>query len=191
MKITIVGGGNLGTLLGAVFAQKGNSVTIHTSKPHKFSKELEVYDNKDNLLYQGTIEKATDDWKEAIENADLIWVTVPPQLFVETANLMLPHVKKGQLVGIIPGAGAAEFAFKPLIDKGVLFFGLCRVPTIARLKEYGKSSYMLGPAPFLLIGSIPANKAEYVCKYVQPLFDMECRPVATYLTVAFTPSNPV
>lgn len=191
MKITIVGGGNLGTLLAASFAMKGNDVTIHTSKPEKFSKELEIYDKEDVLLGKGCINKATSDWKEAIEEADLVWVTVPPQLFFETAKNIEPYAHEGQMIGIVPGAGAAEFAFRPLIEKGVKFFGLARVPSIARLKEYGKSSYMLGPAPELLIGSIPAGNAVEICENIQPLFDMKCRPVANYLVVAFTPSNPV
>lgn len=191
MRISIIGGGNLGTLLAAVFAQRGNEVIIHTSKPDKFSKELEVYGKKDELLFRGSIFKATNNWREAIEDSELIWVTVPPQMFVETAKLMLPYIKRNQMVGIIPGAGAAEFAFKPLIEKGIKFFGLARVPTIARLKEYGKSSYLLGPAPELLIGSIPAGEAQHICDFIQPLYSMKCRPVANYLAVAFTPSNPV
>ena len=191
MKITIVGGGNLGTLLAALFASKGNDVVIYTSKPEKFAKRLEVYNKNDELVCSGDIKQATNDWKIAIEFADIIWVTVPPQLFYETADLMFPYVKQGQMIGIIPGAGAAEFAFKSIIEKGAIFFGLARVPTIARLKEYGKSSYELGPAPELLIGSIPSNKAAKICKTIQPLFPMRCRTVPNYLNVAFTPSNPV
>lgn len=191
MKVTIIGGGNLGTLMAASFANKGNSVTIQTSKPEKFSKELEVYNNKEELLYKGTLANVTNNWEESIKGADLIWVVVPPQLFIETANAMEPYVSKGQMVGLVPGAGAAEFAFKKLIDKEIRFFGLARVPSIARLKEYGKSTYMLGPAPELLIGSIPAGNSRKICEEIQPLFDMNCRPVANYLAVAFTPSNPV
>lgn len=191
MKVTIIGGGNLGTLLAAAFAYRNNEVIIHTSKPEKFSKVLEAYSKDDEVLFKGEISKATNDWKEAVEGADLIWVTVPPQLFVETANAMEPYVSKGQMIGIIPGAGAAEFAFRALIEKGVRFFGLARVPSIARVKEYGKSSYVLGPAPELLIGSIPASNAKGICEEIQPLFQVKCRPVANYLAVAFTPSNPV
>lgn len=191
MKVTIIGGGNLGTLLGAAFAYRNNEVIIHTSKPEKFSKVLEAYSKDDKVLFKGEISKATNDWKEAVEGADLIWVTVPPQLFVETANAMEPYVSKGQMIGIIPGAGAAEFAFRALIEKDVRFFGLARVPSIARVKEYGKSSYVLGPAPELLIGSIPASNAKGICEEIQPLFQVKCRPVANYLAVAFTPSNPV
>ncbi len=191
MKVTIIGGGNLGTLLAASFASRGHNVTLHTSKPEKFSKELEGYDKEDKLLFKGTVSNITKDWKEAIEGADLIWVTVPPQMFIETAKKMEPYVEAGQMVGIIPGAGAAEFAFKAIIEKGARFFGLARVPSIARLKEYGKSSYVLGPAPELLIGSIPAGNAPKICEEIQPLYSMKCRPVANYLAVAFTPSNPV
>lgn len=191
MKITIIGGGNLGTLLGATFAYRGNEVTIHTSKPTQFSKELEVYNGNDEFLFKGTVHKITEDWKDSIEGAELIWVTVPPQMFVETANFMEPYIKPGQMLGIIPGAGAAEFAFEKLINKGVKFFGLARVPSIARVKEYGKSAYMLGPAPELVIGSIPANNSKMICEAIQPLFTIKCRPVANYLAIAFTPSNPV
>lgn len=38
MKVTIIGGGNLGTLMAATFAYRGHEVTIRTSKPEKFSK---------------------------------------------------------------------------------------------------------------------------------------------------------
>lgn len=191
MKITIVGAGNLGTLMAAMFANRGNEVTVHSSKPERFSKEIEVYNKDDKLLYVGSLKNITSDWKEAVVDADLIWVTVPPQLFKKTAQELEPYLHKGQMLGVVPGAGAAEFAFEKIIDKGVEFFGLARVPSIARLKEYGKSTYMLGPAPELLIGSIPARNSEKISASIQPLFDIKCRPVANYLAVAFTPSNPV
>lgn len=191
MKVSIIGGGNLGTLLAAAFAYRENDVVLHTSKPEKFSKELEGYGKDDELLFKGTVSNITNDWKEAVEGADVIWVTVPPQMFIETAKKMEPHVSEGQMIGIIPGAGAAEFAFKAIIDKGARFFGLARVPSIARVKEEGKSAYVLGPAPELLIGSIPAKNAKQICEEIQPLYQIKCRPVANYLAVAFTPSNPV
>lgn len=191
MKVTIIGGGNLGILLGAAFSCRGHEVTIRTSRPEQFSKELEAYNKDNQLIYKGTISVVTNNWKTAIEGADVVWVTVPPQLFIKTAEAMEPYVSKGQMVGIVPGAGAAEFAFKSIIEKDVRFFGLARVPSIARIKEIGKSSFLLGPAPELLIGSIPARDANQICKEIQPLFSMKCRPIANYLAVAFTPSNPV
>lgn len=189
MKITIIGGGNLGTLMGAMFAHKRNEVTIHTSKPEKYEKKIEVYNNNEEFLYSGILSNVTNNWKEAIEEAELIWITVPPQLFFDTAKLIEPYIKQGQMIGLVPGAGAAEFAFAPLIEKGVKFFGLARVPSIARLKEYGKSVYMLGPAPELLVGSIPANNSKEICTAIQPLFDMVCRPLANYGDMKVTEVN--
>ena len=191
MKVSIIGGGNLGVLMGAAFAHKGHEVVIRTSRPDQFGKELKAYDKDDNLVYCGSISQVTSDWEIAVEDADVVFVTVPPQLFVETAKCMESFVHKGQMIGIVPGAGAAEFAFKSIIEKGIRFFGFARVPSIARVKEAGKSSYILGPAPELLIGSIPADISLQICNEIQPLFSMKCRPVANYLTVAFTPSNPV
>jgi len=191
MNITIIGGGHLGTLLSATFAYRGHNVTLHTSKYAMFSKEIDVYDKNEKNLFRGSINKITNDREDAVVGADIIWVVVPPHVFKETARSIKPYIRKGQLLGVVPGAGAAEFAFKSIIEKDVDFFGLARVPSIARLKEPGKSVYMLGPAPELLIGSIPAMNAGEICKKIQPLFNINCRPVSNYLAVAFTPSNPV
>ena len=40
MKITIVGGGNIGTLMAAEFAAKGNEVIMFTSSPERFDKKI-------------------------------------------------------------------------------------------------------------------------------------------------------
>lgn len=191
MKVTIIGGGNLGTLLGASFADKGHEVTIHTSKPEVFSTELEAYSKDDELILKGTIKKATNDWKEAIEGAEVIWITLPPQMFQYAVEKIEPYIQPGQMIGMIPAAGAAEFAFRSIIEKGVTFFGVARVPSIARVKEYGKSAYMLGPAPEVVIGSIPAKASKEICEKVKSMYSMNCRAVPNYLAVAFTPSNPI
>lgn len=191
MKISIVGGGNLGTYMACSFANKGHDVKIITSRPQDFSKKLKIYSEDEKLISEGTISVATDDMRDGIENSEIIFITVPPQLFSITAQRLDPIIKKNQSIGIVPGAGGAEFAFKKIINKGVNFFGFARVPTIARLKEYGSSVYMLGEAPELLIGSIPSNIASDICNNISELFDMECIPVPNYLNVSFTPSNPI
>lgn len=191
MKISIIGGGNLGTYMACSFANKGHDVNIITSRPKDFSKKLKIYSEDEKLISEGKISLATDNMKDGIENSQIIFITVPPQLFSVTAQKLDPLIKNNQSIGIVPGAGGAEFAFKKIINKGVNFFGFARVPTIARLKEYGKSVYMLGEAPELLIGSIPSNNASMICDNIKELFDMKCLPVPNYLNVSFTPSNPI
>lgn len=56
MNITVVGGGNVGTLMAAELAKKGHKVTVYTSKPECWRMHIVVFDTKDNLLLEGNIQ---------------------------------------------------------------------------------------------------------------------------------------
>lgn len=191
MKIAVIGGGNIGTLMAAELANKGHIVTVHTSRADCWKKQIEVFDAKDNFLLEGNIQCVTGDIKQAVDDADMILITVPAQTFQSVSRKLFPYVKKGQYIGVIPGSGGAEFAFKPLIEKGCIFFGLQRVHSIARLKERGKSVYMLGRKKRLEIGSIPREQSFEVAVMLEGMFDMPCIALPNYLSVTLTPSNPI
>ncbi len=191
MNITIIGGGNIGTLMAAEFAFKGHGVTIYTSKPSLWNKELEVYDADENLLLKSSVCNITDSMEVALKNAEYIWVVMPAQLFPELSEKMLPFLKKGQKIGVVPGSGGAEFAFKDALKKGCTLFGFQRVHSIARLKKYGKAVYQLGRKDELQIGAIPSCETSDICKTVSELFDMKCLELPNYLSVTLTPSNPI
>lgn len=191
MKITVIGGGNIGTLMSAEFAFKGHQVTIYTSDPARWNKELCVYDNDDNFILCGTLFDVTNNLPSAIKDANLIIVTYPAEMFKDLAEKLEPLVNATQLIGVVPGSGGAEFAFSSLLDKGVTLFGLQRVHSIARLKEYGKSVYMLGRKSSLEIGTIPASKSQIVCDIIQRLLDIPCVSLPNFLNVTLTPSNPI
>ncbi len=191
MNITIIGGGNVGTLMAAEFASKGHRVTIYTSGPEKWEKSISVYSAEEKLLFSSEIDKITNSFEEAVTGAECIWITLPAFMFAKTAGDLYPYVKKGQYIGIVPGSGGAEFAFGRLVDKGCILFGLQRVHSIARVREYGRSVYMLGRKPELKIGSIPSKAAAAVCNLAEELFDMKCIALENYLAVTLTPSNPI
>ena len=191
MKNTVIGGGNIGTLMAAEMAAKGHEVTVYTSKPERWNKEIDVYDPQDHKLLTGSISKITSDMQEALSEAEIIWITMPSQVFAELGKKMLPYVRSGQYIGVVPGSGGAEFAFRHLIDIGCVLFGLQRVHSIARLKEYGKSVYMLGRKSKLEIGAIPADASVKVKPVLESMFDMPCTSLPNYLSVTLTPSNPI
>lgn len=191
MNIAIIGGGNVGTLMAAEFAYKGHNVKMYTSKPERWSKDIDVYSAAEELLFSGRISKVTDSLREALEDAEYIWITLPAFLFGKLANEMFPYVGKGQYIGIIPGTGGAEFAFRRLLQKGCILFGLQRVHSIARVKEYGKSVYMLGRKEKLYLGAIPSKENIAVSSVIEELFDIQCRALDNYLSVTLTPSNPI
>ncbi len=191
MNVTIIGGGNIGTLMAAEMANYGHSVTVYTSKPKAWSNLIQVFDANEGHILTGKLSVVTDSLENAVNNAEIILITFPAQVFQSIAEKLLPLVNSNQIIGVIPGSGGAEFAFSELIKKGCTLFGLQRVHSIARLKEYGKSVYMLGKKAELQIGVIPRRKTEAVADIVSKLFKMPCVCLANYLCVTLTPSNPI
>lgn len=121
----------------------------------------------------------------------LIWVVVPAEMFIGMGQRIVPLIQTGQMVGVVPGSGGAEFAFRGVIEKGGILFGLQRVHSIARIEEYGKSVHMLGRKRKLELGSIPARKSAQLNEIVGEMFDMPCTALPNYLSVTMTPSNPI
>ncbi len=191
MKISVIGGGNIGTLMAAEFAHRGHNTTMYTSKPQDWSKSIAVFDAADNLLFNAELFDITNNLKLAVSNAEIIFITFPAEMFANIAKQLLPHIRAGQKIGIVPGSGGAEFAFKPLIDKGAVLFGLQRVHSIARLKEKGKSVYMLGRKKELQIAAIPFDKSHEIADNLNSLLDMPSVILPNYLSVTLTPSNPI
>lgn len=191
MNITVIGGGNIGTLMAAEFAAKKHNVTVYTPKVEKWSRQLIVYNPQREVLMESCISCVTDCMETAVKDADYIWIVLPAFLFSDIAQKMLPYVQKGQKIGVVPGSGGAEFAFGPLMKKGCVLFGLQRVHSIARLKQYGKSVYMLGRKSSLQLAAIPAKEAAAIGKEVEELFDIPTEVLPNYLCVTLTPSNPI
>lgn len=190
MKVTIVGYGNIGTLMAAEMAYRGHSVTVYTSSVPD-SNTIEVYDQSENCILSGKMDLITDNLEEAVKGAEVIWITLPSQMFEEFAERLYSYIEPKQIIGVVPGSGGAEFAFRKLIAKGCIMVGLQRVHSIARIKERGKSVYMLGKKDELQVGVIPKEQTEKMTEMVRHLFDMPCVMLDNYLCVTLTPSNPI
>ncbi len=66
MKITIVGGENIGTQFAAVHcAEKGHAVTVYTSKPDLYDGRLNIVDEHGVVTHEGDILIATNNPKVA------------------------------------------------------------------------------------------------------------------------------
>ncbi len=191
MKITIIGGGNIGTLVAAELANKGHDVIIYSSTVKNFQEIIDVYDVNDTLLFSSKIKGITNDLKQSVIGANFIFITYPASMFVELAGKLEKYIKSDQIIGVVPGSGGAEFAFGKIIKRGTVFFGLQRVHSIARIKEYGKSVYMLGRKHSLSVSAIPASKNQMVANMLEEMFDMPCYQMPNYLNITLTPSNPI
>lgn len=186
-----MGGGNIGTQFAVHCAEKGNDVYIYTSKPNKFAKEIQIVDHTGKVIHEGIIKEATNSEKEAFENSDLIFVTVPSFAMGQVAKKIIPYLNENTIIGIIPGNGGGEYAFKKALDKGAIIFGLQRVPSVARLVEYGKRVQATGYRKKLKVASLPQKFASYISSIISEIFEMPCTPLSNYLNLTLTPSNPI
>ncbi len=191
MKITIIGGGNIGTLLAGELSYKGHEVTVYTSKPNEWNKEISVLNTNNQVVMSGILTHVTNDIKEAVQSAEMIWITMPAMMFAKVSQMVGAYIHKGQIVAVAPGSGGAEFYFKNIVEKGGVLLGMQRVHSIARLKQYGKSVYMLGRKKELDVAAIPMNQTDACADIINRLLNIPCKALPNYLCVTLTPSNPI
>lgn len=191
MNITIVGAGNVGTQFAVHCAEKGHKVTIYGSKPEKISRKLTVVDENDEVIHKGTIAKATNSEEEAFSNADLIFVTMPATLMKSNAAKIEPFARPGMKICIAPGTGGGECAFRGCIEKGAAVFGVQRVPSVARLVEYGKTVRAVGYRGEMFVAALPNSETAECSKLIESILDIKTSPLPNYLNITLTPSNPI
>ena len=190
MKVVIIGGGNIGTQL-AVHCSQENETYIYTSTPDVFVPDIQIVDEHDKVTLTGKDIKATNDAKTAFTDADYIFITYPAFLRGKVADELLPFVHKKMRIGIVPGTGGGECAFKEHIAKGATVFGLQRVPSVARLIEKGKKVRAVGYRDQLYVASLPASAAKNIAADVAKFIGIACDAMPNYLNLTLTPSNPI
>ncbi|WP_080796978.1 NAD/NADP-dependent octopine/nopaline dehydrogenase family protein [Arabiibacter massiliensis] len=190
MNITVIGGGNVGSLLAADCAKKGHAVTVFASDAPNWSANMDVFDADERLLFSAQLGCVTDKLDEAVRNADLIWVTYPLNALGSIAEELFPYTRSSQIIGITPGA-CGEFFFAEHVRRGCTLFGLQRVHSIARIKERGRSVYELGRKPEVQVATIPSSAVGDIGVLVEELLDTPAVRLPNYLVETLTPSNPI
>ena len=188
--VAVIGGGNVGTQFAAVSASHGYEVRMLCSRPEAFSDTLEIIDEHGKVT-SGSLSLVSSDIPEVVTGADVIIVTYPAFMLEKLGQQLLPFVHEGQVIIMLPGTGGAEFAFHDLIRKGVVLSGVQRVPSVARLEEYGKRVRCEGLRSEMFLASVPRANTASICEFVAHLFGIRCTPLPNYLCVTLTPSNPI
>ena len=191
MIITIVGGGNIGTQFAVHCAEKGHDVVVYTSNPDLYDGYLNIVDENNITTHEGIIRKATADPKIAFSDSEMIIVTFPAMIMKDIADLIFEFADKDTIIGVIPGTGGSECAFKKCIERGNVFFGIERVPAIARLISKGKTVKSTGYRNELHVASIPDFEVDKCCELIHDIFDIPCLPIPNFLNLTLTPSNPI
>lgn len=191
MKITIVGGGNIGTQFAVHCAEKGHEVTVYTSKPELYDGHLNIVDDNNITIHQGDIKLATADPETAFRNAEFIMVTMPATMMKSVAEVIFDHTDSKPMIGVVPGNGGSECAFRKCIERGNVFFGIERVPAIARLIQKGKTVKSTGYRDELHVAALPKRNADICAELVSGIFDKRTTVIPNFLNLTMTPSNPI
>lgn len=189
-NIAIIGGGNIGTQFACVCAAKGYSVNVYSSKPELYDGTLEIID-ENNEITTGKLNIITSDIGKAVDDCRILIVTHPAFLLKKVADDLLPYIKEDIVILVLPGTGGAEFSFSECIKKGATLAGLQRVPSVARIEQYGKRVRCEGLRPELYLASIPSGKADDLSEFISSLWCIPCKALPNYLSVTLTPSNPI
>ncbi|MGL4450561.1 MAG: NAD/NADP octopine/nopaline dehydrogenase family protein [Sarcina sp.] len=191
MNIGIIGAGNIGTYLAAYMSiDNKNKVWMHTSKVNAFKEEMTLVETEKDLEHKVKLYKVTDNLSELVKSSDLILITHPSFMVEKTINEILKDVRPGTMVGTVPGFGGKEFYIDKLIEKGCIYFGTQRVPSITRLEKYGEIVHLRQRNKFMKIASVPSDKAHDICDVMTELIDIPCLPLKNYLAITLSPSNP-
>lgn len=192
-KITILGAGNMGTLLAAKFSKRGYQVCVYLNEveaPDGFDHDIVVHTDN-NVTYTARIDKITTDLKEAIDYGNIVFIIYPSFLFEKYARLVFPYVKQGQHFFILPGSGGAELQFKEFLSKGATLTGLQRVHSVARLIKRGKEVQESGVRNLLYIASIPSSYNSEAKDLIESLYDIPVECLDNYLNITLVNSNPI
>ena len=191
MKVTIIGGGNVGTLLSAEFSNRGHQVSLYTRDKSKWQKAITVHDTDTNTIYRSDIYCITDNLEEAVKDTEFIVVTTPAFAQKDIIKKLNELQIKNTILCFYPGTGGGEFLCQELLKRNVTICGPQRICSVARLIKYGESVKTTGKRKTMYLGVIPEKEGKKVTKIFADLFAIDTELLPNYLCVTLTPSNPI
>ena len=193
-RITVIGGGNMGSILSVKFSQK-HDVTLFLNAPYEkveeYHHDLVVFNEDSNTFVKGKINKITEDLAEAVNDAEWIFITYPAFLFAKCAEMLIPLLHKGQHLVGIPGSGGFELHFKSALNKGVTITGLQRVHSVARIIKKGEEVRESGVRKGIRCASIPMSFNDEAARFISECYSLPVEPLENYLNVTLLNSNPI
>ena len=193
-KITVIGGGNMGSILSVKFSKK-HDVTLFLNSPYEkveeYHKDMLIFNEDNNSFTKGEINKITDNLEEAIKDAEWIFITYPSFLFSSFSKELIPLLKQGQHLVGIPGSGGFELYFRDALDKGVTITGLQRVHSVARIIKKGEEVRESGVRTGIRCASIPLSFNKEASKFLEDCYSLPVEPLDNYLNVTLLNSNPI
>ncbi len=187
-KICIIGGGNVGIAAAIDISQNDEISTILITSKNKIlnNKILKLKDSDTNEVREGRNILVTNNYDE-LNDADVVIITQPSFCIPELSEKMKDYIPK--IILFAPGYGGKELYFRSFVEKGCLVGGFDRSLYIARLSS--ETEVLASKKKTIRLATMDIQKTELLCFLATVLFGINVIPLKNYLTVAFTPSNPI
>lgn len=191
LKITICGGGNLGSVCtGFLASQPEAQVSLLTRRPEQWSLQPEVID-PDGHCFTGTLSCVTSDAREVIPEADIVLLCLPGFSIEAVLQEIRPWLSPATAVGAIVANTGFFFAAHDLLPASQPLFGFQRVPFISRISTYGHRAQLLGYKPQLHVAIEHADDPALLRLTLEQLFRTPVALLNNFYEVSLSNSNPI
>lgn len=192
MKVSIVGGGHIGTTLMCYIKHTYPDywVSMYTRRPELFAEEIKCNDIEKNESYHIKPDVISDIPEKAVKNADIVFIALPHFAVERAFEDIASYVSEKAFIGVLPGGGGCEFFFNKYFGVNNTLFGFQRVPFTAKLTEYGKETNLKSWKPYSVVGTLQSARINQACELIESC-GLKTRKASNFLEVALTPSNPL
>jgi len=177
LNFAVLGSGNGGRAFCGQIAHKGYPVVMYepleeTAHFLKLKEEKKMFLAGD-ISVGGKLRGVTMDIKEAVGDADVIFIVVPSFAHPPIFKKMIPHLRDGQHVIIVPGNYGGFLLKKMMTDAGVnpdiSISGTASLPYACRISDY--NTVMIYKKKFQLkIATSPAETSQTVLDLMNDVF---------------------
>ncbi|WP_194439305.1 NAD/NADP-dependent octopine/nopaline dehydrogenase family protein [Vibrio fluminensis] len=195
-RVSVIGSGNAGLTAAYHFSLHGADVCLYGSKgfDHPLADieqrggiEALASFNDVSLEYAGfqPIDKLSRDIAETVAYADLIVLPVPAfaqeQLFLD----MLPHLRDGQIIMLMPGNYGSLVLNNIKFEQGyenldITFVDAISIPWATRIVGPAQLA-ILGMKTHLPVAALPANRTQQAIDALQPVMPLPLKPLSNVI----------
>ena len=189
MKICICGGGNLGHVCAGFLANRGNLVSLLTTKPGRWNSELEIV--APDGVFTGKLTLISSNPEEVIPQAEMVLVCLPGFAIQDELEIIKPHLSNEAIVGTVVSSTGFFFEALKVVSSDIPLFGFQRVPFISRIIEYGKKAELKGYKESLHVAIENTSEKESFREKLEKLFEKPVTLADNYYEVSLSNSNPL
>lgn len=203
-KVSVIGSGNAGLTAAYHFTRHGADVCLYGAsgfdqpltdiEKHGGIRALAEF-NGVSLTYAGfeSIAKVTRDLKEAVEFSDILVLPVPSFAQEPLFNEMLPYLRDGQIIMLMPGNYGALVLNRIKKERGyadldITFVDAISIPWATRICGEAELA-ILGMKEFLPVSALPASRTAEAIGRLQPIFPLPLEPLKNVIAVGLENIN--